>query len=301
MFRKRSAVLGVLAIAALAAQVSAATINITDDSIQAGQTKTWSASNKYILHGKVCVEAGATLNIPAGTMVLGELATGANVSMLVICRGGRIYAQGTATNPVVFTSVADTMGTPLPISNLTRGLWGGLIILGRAHVNEVGGVGVYPDITIPATDTAKYRYGDSTNANDHDTSGVLQYVAIRFAGASDVSTIKGFSMEAVGDGTLVDYVENFECGDDGVNLLGGSVNIKHLVSAFQAGDAVYYDEGYRGKMQFVFAIQDTISGGSSNGCCSKIETNAAKTGTTTYQAPFTFGQIYNATYVGTGA
>jgi hypothetical protein len=193
------------------------------------------------------------------------------------------------------------MGMPLPISNLTRGLWGGLIILGRAHVNEAGGVGIYPDITIPATDTAKYRYGDSTSANDHDTSGVLHYVSIRFAGASDVSTIKGFSMEAVGDGTMVDHVENFECGDDGVNLLGGAVNIKYLASAFNAGDAVYYDEGYRGKMQFVFAIQDTISGGSSNGCMSKIETNATKVpNSNAYSAPFTFGQVYNATYIGTG-
>jgi hypothetical protein len=298
---KSTAILGIVAGALLASQVSAAMIDITSDSIPAGQTKTWSASNKYILHGKVCVEAGAELIIPAGTMVLGDLGTGANVSMLVICRDGKLFAQGTSANPVVFTSVADTMGVPLPISNLTRGLWGGLVILGRAHLNEPGGVGVFPDITIPATDTAKYRFGDSTNVNDHDTSGILQYVSIRFAGASDVATVKGFSLEAVGDGTLVDHVENFECGDDGVNLLGGSVNIKYLASAFNAGDAVYYDEGYRGKMQFIFAIQDTISGGSSNGCMSKIETNATKiANSNAYSAPFTFGQIYNATYVGTG-
>jgi len=297
---------GLLAGLIAATVAQAATVIVTSD-IAAGTTQTWSAANKYVLRGKICVEGGARLTIAAGTMVCGDLGTPggtgvAGISMLVICRDARLYAQGTVTNPVVFTSVLDTMGTPLPISNLTRGLWGGLIILGRAHLNEPGNVGVYPDITIPPTDTAKYRYGDSTSANDHDTSGILEYVAIRFAGASDVSTIKGFSMEAVGDGTLVEHVENFECGDDGVNLLGGCVNIKYLVSAFQAGDAVYYDEGYRGKMQFVFAIQDTITGGSSNGCCSKIETNATKVpNSNAYSAPFTFGQIYNATYVGTGA
>lgn len=296
MFRKRSAVLGVLGIAALAAQVSAATIHITRDSLPAGQTKTWSASNKYILEGKVFVQGGSKLIIPAGTMVLGDIGTGAAASMLVVCRDGRLIAQGTAANPIVFTSVLDTMGVPLPIKNVTRGLWGGIYIEGRAPNNNPGGVSYSSDVTIASADTALYRYGDSTNANTHDTSGIIEYVSIRYCGASDVSTIKGFSVLSVGDGTVIDHVESFMSAEDGIDLLGGNVNIKYLLSAFHAGDAVYYDQGYRGKMQFVFAIQDTINGSTSNGCCSKIE-DLDYTGAT----PVTFGQVYNATYIGTGA
>lgn len=293
---KRSVVLGIFASSLLAAQVSAATVIITDDSIQAGQTKTWVASNTYILRGKVCIEKGATLTIPAGTKVLGDVGTGSSVSMLVVCRGGKLYAQGTASSPVIFTSVMDTMGTPLPISNLARGLWGGLYILGRAQNNVPGGVALVSDITIPATDTAKYRYGDSVNTNLHDNSGSLKYVSIRYAGATDVSTLKGLSLLSVGDSTVIDHIENYMSGDDGLNALGGTVNIKYLVSGFSSGDAVYYSNGYRGKMQFVFAIQDTISGGSSNGCMSKIETDSYLG-----NLPFTQGKVYNATYVGTGA
>jgi hypothetical protein len=86
-----------------------------------------------------------------------------------------------------------------------------------------------------------------------------------------------------------------QCNDDGFDFLGGTVNIKYLSSSFQAGDAVYYDIGYRGKMQFVFGYQDTITGGTSLGCCSKIEANDY-----TGWQPFTYGQVYNATYIGTG-
>ena len=302
MYLKRSVVFGLLAGAALAAQATAATIII--DSLPAGQVTTWSASNKYILQGKVLVRPGSQLVIPAGTKVLGALGTGGSlntldsgVSMLLVCRGAKLYAQGTAANPVIFTSVLDTMGVPLPISNLTRGLWGGLYIEGRAPNNQPGGVTLTGggDLTVPSADTGLFSYGDST-PNPHDTSGILSYVSVRYAGAADQATLKGLSFLSVGDGTQLDHIENFECNDDGIDFLGGTVNIKYLSSAFQAGDAVYYDIGYRGKMQFVFAYQDTITGGTSLGCCSKIEANDY----TGYQ-PFTFGQVYNATYIGTGA
>ena len=301
MFLRRSAMAGILTCAALAAQATAATITI--DSLPTGQVTTWSASNKYILQGKVLVKPGSQLIIPAGTKVLGALGTGGSlntldsgVSMLLVCRGGRLYAQGTATNPVIFTSVLDTQASPLPISNLTRGLWGGIYVEGRAPNNQRGGVTVTGggDLTIPPGDTSLFCYGDST-PNPHDTSGILSYVSVRYAGAADQATLKGLSFLSVGDGTQLDHIENFECNDDGIDFLGGTVNIKYLSSAFQAGDAVYYDIGYRGKMQFVFAYQDTITGGTSLGCCSKIEALDY-----TGQQPFTFGQVYNATYIGTG-
>ena len=303
MFQRRLAIIGILASAALAAQVSAATINITADSLPAGSSKTWSASNKYILNGKVLVLPGSRLTIPAGTKVLGALGTGGSlktldsgVSMLLVCRGGRLYAQGTASNPIIFTSVLDTQATPLPISNLTRGLWGGIYIEGKAPNNEPGGVTLTGggDLTVPPADTGLFRYGDST-ANPHDTSGILSYVSIRYAGAADQANLKGLSFLSVGDGTQLDHIENFECADDGCDLMGGTVNVKYLCAAFEAGDAVYNDIGYRGKLQFVFGYQDTITGGTSLGCCSKIESNDY-TGST----PSTFGQIYNATYIGTG-
>ncbi len=177
------------------------------DSLPAGVATTWSASNKYILAGKILVKPGASLTIPAGTKVLGALGTGGSlktldsgVSMLLVCRGGRLYAQGTASNPVIFTSVLDTMATPLPISNLTRGLWGGLYIEGKAPNNFPGGVALTGggDLTVPPADTGLFSYGDST-PNPHDTSGILSYVSIRYAGAADQATLKGLSFLSVGD------------------------------------------------------------------------------------------------------
>src|SRR5688572_31833527 len=94
-------------------------------------TESWVSSNYYVLRGAVFVRDGATLNIAAGTRIIGE---SGSVGTLVVLRGGRLNAIGTAEAPVVFTS-------DQPIGTRNRGDWGGLIINGRAPVNLEGGEG----------------------------------------------------------------------------------------------------------------------------------------------------------------
>ncbi|MDZ7285411.1 MAG: T9SS C-terminal target domain-containing protein, partial [candidate division KSB1 bacterium] len=114
-------------------------VNVTDASIGPGQSVTWTADNVYLLNGFVFVEEGATLTIEAGTVIKGKPGQGENASALIIARGGKIFANGTATNPIIFTAEADdvTRFDDLPLD--ARGLWGGVIILGRARINVAGG------------------------------------------------------------------------------------------------------------------------------------------------------------------
>lgn len=271
----------------------AAMVHVYDDSIQAGQNVVWTASNTYILHGKVFIEQGARLHIPAGTRVLADGAAGAAATVLVVCRGGQLFAEGTQSNPVVFTSVLDTLAVPLPISNLARGLWGGIQICGRAPNNLPGGVGdLSSDITV--ADIARVRFGDSTSADPNDNSGILRHVSIRHAGILDISEVKSLVLASVGRSTVIDYVEVFQGLEDGFYMMGGTVDLKHCISAFQAGDCFYYESGYQGRGQFLFGIQTVIPGGSKNGCMAKLESDDFG------NTPLSTGAWYNMTLVGTG-
>jgi hypothetical protein len=302
---KRSAVLGIVAGALLATQTSAAMIDITNDSIPAGQTKSWVASNKYVLHGKVVVKAGSRLNIAAGTTIYGAGApVSDSVSMLIVARDGRLYATGTAAQPIIFTSILDTgINQPLAINDNERGLWGGINIFGRAPCNTPGGVDNSYSSDITITDTSWITFGDSGNVtsaatyakNSFDTSGVLEYVSVRYTGAADMSEIKGLMFCGVGAGTKVDHCEVFMCNEDGLNFTAGTVNAKYLISAFQAGDALMLQGGYQGNIQYVFAIQTVITSSTKNGCMSKWES-----GDYSY-TPITNAHVYNATFIGTGA
>ena len=296
-----SGVIGAL----LTMHISAARIDITNDSIPAGQTKSWVASNTYVLHGKVVVKAGSRLNIAAGTTIYGAGAlVSDSVAMLIVARDGRLYATGSAAQPIIFTSILDTgSNSPLAISDNSRGLWGGINIFGRAPSNTEGGVDNSYSSDITITDTSWITFGDSGNVtfaatlakNIYDTSGVLQYVSVRYTGAADMSEIKGLMFCGVGAGTTVDHCEVFMCNEDGINFTGGTVNAKYLISAFQAGDAVMFQGGYTGNLQYVFAIQTVITSSTKNGCMSKWES-----GDFSY-APITGAHVYNATFIGTGA
>jgi trimeric autotransporter adhesin len=305
MSLKRSAVFGILSCAALVAQVSAARIDITNDSIPAGATKNWVASNTYVLHGKIVVKKGSRLNIAAGTTIYGAGAPiSDSVAMLIVARDGRLYATGTAAQPIIFTSILDTGShSPLAISDNSRGLWGGINIFGRAPSNTAGGVDNSYSSDITITDTSWITFGDSGNVtsaatlakNMYDTSGVLQYVSVRYTGAADMSEIKGLMFCGVGAGTVVDHCEVFMCNEDGINFTGGTVNAKYLISAFQAGDALMLQGGYQGNLQYVFAIQTVITSSTKNGCMSKWESGDNS------NPPITNAHVYNATFIGTGA
>jgi len=269
------------------------TIEVRTSSIPAGATTNWTADHIYRLHDKVVVRAGSVLNIAAGTLVLGD-ARQDSASALIVARGGRIYAVGTATQPIIFTSELDDKAPlgALPNTNINRGLWGGVYILGRAPNNIPGGVGdLFEDVTL---DTFSLRHGDSTNANPHDNSGVLSHVSIRHTGIADKSSLYGLLLASVGDSTRIEDVEVYVSAEDGIEVLGGTVNLRRVATSFSAGDGFFYSNGYRGRIQNLFSIQNLIPGGASNGINAKLESSD------TLIRPVAHGQIWNATFISTG-
>jgi hypothetical protein len=199
------------------------TLNLTND-------------HYYVLRGAVFVAEGGVLNIQAGTTVAGELAT---LGTLVVERGGRLNALGTATQPVVMTS-------DQAIGNRNRGDWGGLIINGRAPLNVPGG------IAIGEGDTGEYGGNDP-----NDSSGILRYLRVEFAGIefSPDNELNGIAFQGVGRGTTVDYVQVKMNRDDGVEFFGGTVDIKHIVLNAIRDDSLDWTFGWIGRVQYLVAQQ----------------------------------------------
>lgn len=249
---------------------------------------TWTRANTYLLETKIYVTAGATLTIEPGTLIKGRpKANPVDATALVIARGGRINAQGTATQPIVFTAEAD-LGT----GNLTqadRGLWGGVVILGRSRINTTSGQGNVEGI--PTTEPL----GTYGGTDDDDNSGVFRYVQIRHSGAIVAPNVElnGLTMGAVGRGTVIEYVDVYAGNDDGYEWFGGTVNTKYLISSFNDDDNFDWDEGFRGKGQFWFGI----------GAADKGNQAMEMDGGTTPEdgQPFAIPELYNVTLIGSGA
>lgn len=200
----------------------AETIQITDASINAGDNVTWTKSNVYILDGLVFVEEGATLTIEAGTVVKGKPGEGENASALIIARGAKIYANGTANEPIIFTFEADDPADPFDQSLEATGQWGGLIVLGKSVINDPAGENNIEGIP---SDEVRGLYG-GTDVNDN--SGVIKYVSIRHGGTNIGANneINGLSLGGVGAGTTIEHVEVFRNQDDGFEFFGGTVKCK---------------------------------------------------------------------------
>ena len=270
-----------------AAPTATSQVTVTDADINAGDIVYWTADNEYILDGFVFIEDGAVLNIEAGTVIKGKPGQGENASALIVARGAKIYADGTADRPIIFTAESDDVKDPYDLELPASNLWGGLIILGRATVNTATGDGHIEGI--PAEERTQYGGSD-----DDDCSGVLRYVSIRHGG-TDVGAgneINGLTLGAVGRGTTIEFIEVFNNNDDGFEWFGGTVNCKYLISAFNLDDAFDHDEGLQSKMQFLFAIQDTASGER----CGEHDGGTDPEDGTPYAHPV----IYNATYLGSG-
>ena len=235
---------------------AAADIRVTDADLIGGQTYDWTADNVYILDGLVYLEEGGVLNIEAGTTIKGatSITTGDNTSALIITRGARIVARGTASAPIIFTAEEDDLSDSGDFTAQDRGEWGGLVILGNATIARPGGEDGIEGID---ADEARARFGGGMSPDDSDDSGVLSYVSIRHGGAqlSTDNEINGLTLGGVGSGTTLDYIEVFANEDDGIEFFGGTVGIKHASVAFCGDDGFDYDFGWRGNGQFWFALQ----------------------------------------------
>ena len=255
---------------------------------------TWTDDFTYLLNGAVFVNEGQTLTIEAGTLIRARSGQGRNSSALVVARGGRIEANGTADAPIIMTALNDDIEDPsdlvengAPVS----GEWGGLIVLGAAPTNIAGGE--TPIEGLDATDP-RGLYG-GTNANDN--SGTLRYVSIRHGGTliGEGNEINGLTLGAVGAGTTIEYIEVFANQDDGIEWFGGTVQAKYLAVSYCGDDMYDYDVGYNGVNQYVFGLMDATfgdNGGEHDGGDSDLGGEDS--------LPFAIPTFANATFIGSG-
>lgn len=205
---------------------------------------------RYVLKGQVYVKNNATLTIPAGVTVYAEKNdTPTRKTTLVITRGAKLIVNGTADNPVVFTSDATAKA---------QGDWGAIVIAGNAPTN----VGEGHIEGLPVTDDTKF--GGSLSG---DNSGSISYLRVAYAGginppAEDewiVDKASGFSLYAVGSGTKIDHVMVTHSNDDGFQFVGGTVNATHLLAYNNGDDDFDFDLGYTGKLQFLISYRTVAS------------------------------------------
>lgn len=202
----------------------------------------------YELAGRVIVPTGKTITIQEGTILKGRTGNGSFASALIISRGGKIMAEGTAAKPIIFTSILDnievgqTMGSNLGKTDNEK--WGGLIMLGKAKISAATGDTESSIEGLPA-DEAYGLYGGS---DDADNSGILKYVSIRHGGSliGEGNEINGLTLGGVGNGTTIDHLEVFATLDDGIEFFGGSVNVTNLLVYWQGDDGVDIDQNYSG-------------------------------------------------------
>jgi hypothetical protein len=181
-----------------------------------------------------------TLTIQAGVTIFGSSGN----DYLVINRGSRISANGSASQPIIFTARA------------TQGLWGGVILLGRAPISDcntaVPGGSANCQQVIEGTTGSFYGGNVAT-----DNSGTMRYVQIRYSGFAIApgNELQGLTMGGVGSNTTIDHIQIHNSSDDGIEIFGGRVNAKHLVVTGADDDGLDTDLGYRGTVQFVIGVQ----------------------------------------------
>lgn len=207
------------------------------------QDFTFSNDKAWVLEGGVFVEDGVTLTVEPGTKVYGSFNSG--TSFLSVKRGGKIMANGTAESPILFSTLRQITSIPQP------GDWGGIIINGKAPINT-------------ATGEAEGEGGTGTYGGETptDNSGILRYVIIEYAGKllGEENELNSLSLNGVGSETIIEYVETLYGKDDGIEIFGGTVNLRYILSLGNADDSFDWTYGWSGKGQFWIAQQDTFEG-----------------------------------------
>ncbi|MBN9296756.1 MAG: hypothetical protein J0I41_07080 [Filimonas sp.] len=245
---------------------------------------TLTKDKKYRLRGYVYVTGNATLTIEAGTRIVSNKDS---AGVLVIYRDAKIMADGTADNPIVFTS-NETSAAP--------GDLGGIILVGQATGNN------NHSVIEGGVDAAYSAFGGS---NDAHNSGIFRYVRIEYAGkaVNPGDEVNGLSLYGVGSGTTIDYVQIVRGLDDAFEFFGGAVNAKHLIAYNCADDDFDMDDGYHGKIQYAISIKDpkfTDAKGTTGDISNNFEVDNINpsNGFLFTRAPITFPVLSNFTAVG---
>ena len=261
---------------------------------------TWYSDTLYTIQGYVYVKNNATLTIQPGTIIKGDKNSKAT---LIITRNGKINANGTSTQPIVFTS-AQNAGSRQP------GDWGGIVILGKARINRPTDCSTCPGSSVAAGGTAIQNAieGDLDNASgdglyggtdDNHNSGTLRYVRLEYGWVviTRGNEINGLTMGAVGKATQLDHIQVTQANDDGFEWFGGNVDAKYLISNRNIDDDLDVDFGFTGKIQFAVVLRDSNwydigSGPTTNGFESDND------GSGTEATPYTDPTFSNITVVG---
>jgi len=243
-----------------------------------GAPMTLSAANDYLLQGLVVVKSGTTLTIEKGTVIKGEAQSKA---ILLVEAGAKIIAEGTADEPIVFTSQAAP-------ADRRPGDWGGVVVLGNAPVNVPGGKGNVEGILKTVSGT---QYGGT---DPEDSSGVLRYVRIEYAGVilAQDNEVNGLTFGGVGRGTKVDHIQVRQALDDCFEFFGGTVDAKYLACQGNEDDGFDWDNGYSGRLQFLVLQQAPDHVGEDNGF--EGDNDAQGSG----NQPLSNPTIYNASLFG---
>ncbi|MDV3457273.1 hypothetical protein RZN05_09790 [Sphingomonas sp. HF-S4] len=245
------------------------------------------------------IGTAGTLSIGAGAVLFANT-TNADNDFLIVNRGSTINAQGTATAPIIFTAEQNLRGTTTEDS---QGLWGGVILAGRSPVanciagsNDANGTSTTCESVVEGTGNALYG-GNAPG----DSSGVFQYVQIRYSGTviSPNNELQGLTLAGTGSGTTIDHVQVHNSSDDGIEVFGGTVNLRHLAITGADDDGFDFDVGWRGLVQFLITAQkpglattDTYS--------LEIDSSQSTAGANPEDAlPRTWGRIANATLIQT--
>ena len=228
----------------------------------------------YILKGWVYIADGAELTIEPGTVIKGDKQTKAS---LICERGGKLIAQGTESEPIVFTS-EEAAGSRKP------GDWGGIILCGKAKNNQ-------QEQQIEGGPRTKHGGND-----DSDNSGVLSYVRIEFAGYpfQKDKEINGLTLGSVGNGTKIDHVQVSYTNDDSFEWFGGSVNCKYLVAYHGWDDDFDTDNGYSGAVQYGLVVRDARIADTSQSNGFESDNNAGGSDV----SPYTNATFSNITVIG---
>ncbi len=235
-------------------------------------------ANTYILKGLVYIVGNHTMTVEAGTIIKGSF-NGADVAALIITRGSKIVASGTPTDPIIFTSAS-----PNPQS----GDWGGIVICGKAGYNlaynGVNGLYQVEGGIDNANGDGLAGSGDAIAPTplDNDSSGVLQYIRIEYAGYAyqPDKEINSLTMAAVGSRTVIDHIQTTYAKDDAYEWFGGSVNCKYLIAYKTQDDDFDTDNGFKGKVQFGLVMRDSLIADISTSEAFESDNNATGTSST---------------------
>ena len=251
----------------------------------------------YVLEGNLVVPAGRTLTLQPGVVMRGQPEVVINTDVpgaLVVSRDGTLIAEGTSSNPIIFTTAANTNRArwqegddfldalpktdPLPptmpdgegVMQANTALWGAVTLLGNAPTNlgiNAANVGYEPYTKQPGLgliegfgiDEPEFVYGGS---QPNDSSGSLRYVSIRHSGAtfSTASEQQGLTLGGVGYGTQIEYIDIYCSSDDGIEIFGGTAALKHIMISYALDDGLDMDQGYCGFVQFAFVLGNGLAG-----------------------------------------